>query len=555
MKSVPRLLLFVAIFCFTAFGQEALTVKLVSPLSTASVHKGEPFHVQVVAPDALKGDTMLGEVIQSKGSGKSKGTSLLEIRFDSLQHQTTNVPVAATIDSVSNSKGQASVDDQNLSLEASSKTPSAASAHHFGSAFGGLVSKAANISSEVGDAAGGAAEPAPTIQLTARGPEIELGTGSELAISVKSHGGPDLASLPANAPAAESAAAGSSAASAPAGSANSLAAGSSAPGATTDANGQPILTATKIDFVPGEKVVFFDDFSDMAADEPPPHWKVRGDGPVDLRTGGGVRELTITKNDDLTSSKFAIPANFTAEIQAVAYKGSSNNAVYFLDASGSYKAHFSYNVRDDGTLEIDANDSKENIGSGTARITFGKPFTFAIWAQQGRVRVYVDGTRVVDANQTQIPALGGGMRLHSDFYGGSGPIGIRSVRVAESAPDFSKVLATTGKYVTHGINFDPDSDRLKPESAAVIKQAAGALEKNPNLKLEIDGDTDSTGDAQHNKELSQKRAEAVRSVLIAQFGVDASRLTAAGFGADKPIASNDTPEGRAQNRRVEFVKR
>src|SRR6185437_12073955 len=419
------------------------------------------------------------EIIQSKGSGKSKGTSLLEIRFDSLQHQTTNVPVAATIDSVSNSKGQASVDDQNLSLEASSKTPSAASAHHFGSAFGGLVSKAANISSEVGDAAGGAAEPAPTIQLTARGPEIELGTGSELA--------------------------------------NSLAAGSSAPGAATDANGQPILTATKIDFVPGEKVVFFDDFSDMAADEPPPHWKVRGDGPVDLRTGGGVRELTITKNDDLTSSKFAIPANFTAEIQAVAYKGSSNNAVYFLDASGSYKAHFSYNVRDDGTLEIDANDSKENIGSGTTRITFGKPFTFAIWAQQGRVRVYVDGTRVVDANQTQIPALGGGMRLHSDFYGGSGPIGIRSVRVAESAPDFSKVLATTGKYVTHGINFDTDSDRLKPESAAVIKQAANALEKNPNLKLEIDGDTDSTGDAQHNKELSQKRAEAVRSVLIAQF--------------------------------------
>jgi OmpA-OmpF porin, OOP family len=554
MKSVSRLLLFAAIFCFTAFGQEALTVKLVSPLSTASVHKGEPFHVQVVAPDALKGDTMLGEVIQSKGSGKSKGTSVLEIRFDSLQHQTTNVPVAATIDSVSNSKGQASVDDQNLSLEASSKTPAAASAHHFGSAFGGLVSKAANISSEVGDAAGGAAEPAPTITLTARGPQIELGTGSELAISVKSHGGPELASLPANAAPEAAAASSSGTSSGGSGEAGSSAAGS-IPAAATDASGQPILTATKIDFIPGEKTVFFDDFSDMASDEPPPHWKVRGDGPVDLRTGGGVHELTITKNDDLYSSKFSFPTNFTVEIEAVAYKGSSNNAVYFLDASGDYKAHFSYNVRDDGTLQIDANDSKEDIGSGTARFTFGKPFTFAVWAQQGRVRVYVDGTRVVDANQTQIPALAGGIRLHSDFYGGSGPIGIRSVRVAESAPDFSKVLATTGKYVTHGIYFDTDSDKLKPESAPVIKQAAAALEKNPNLKLEIDGATDSTGNAQHNQELSQKRAEAVRGVLIAQFGVDAGRLTAAGLGASKPIASNDTPEGRAQNRRVEFVKK
>jgi outer membrane protein OmpA-like peptidoglycan-associated protein len=498
---------------------------------------------------------MLGEVIQSKSSGKSNGTSLLEIRFDSLQHQTTNVPVTATVDSVSNSKGQASVDDQNLSLQASSKTPASPSGHHFGSAFGGLVSKAANISSEVGDAAGGAAGPASTITLTARGPQIELGAGSQLAISVKSHGGPELASLPANAPAAAPATAASSGASssASAANANSLASGSSAPAAATDANGQPILTATKIDFVPGEKTVFYDDFSDMATDEPPPHWKVRGDGPVELRTGGGIRELTITKNTDMYSSKFAIPSNFTAEVQAVAYKGSSNNVLYFLDPTGSYKAQVYFNVRP-GNLELSASDAHEDIGHATAPITYGKPFTVAFWAQQGRVRVYVDGNRAIDANQTQIPALAS-LRLHSDFYGDSGPIGIRSVRVAESAPDFSQVLASTGKYVTHGIYFDTDSDRLKPESAAVIKQAANALEKNPNLKLEIDGDTDSTGNPQHNKELSQKRAEAVRSVLIAQFGVDASRLTAAGFGADKPIASNDTPEGRAQNRRVEFVKR
>jgi len=116
------------------------------------------------------------------------------------------------------------------------------------------------------------------------------------------------------------------------------------------------------------------------------------------------------------------------------------------------------------------------------------------------------------------------------------------------------VISQTGKYVTHGINFDTDSDRLKPESAAVLKAVSNGLDKNPNLKLEIDGYTDATGDAAHNAELSKRRAEAVKSVLVTQYGVEAGRLTSNGFGPAKPLASNDTPDGRAQNRRVEFVK-
>jgi outer membrane protein OmpA-like peptidoglycan-associated protein len=81
------------------------------------------------------------------------------------------------------------------------------------------------------------------------------------------------------------------------------------------------------------------------------------------------------------------------------------------------------------------------------------------------------------------------------------------------------------------------------------------LAKNPNLKLEIDGYTDSVGDAGHNLDLSKRRAQAVQAVLVAQFGVDAVRLTSGGFGADKPIGNNDTAQGRAENRRAEFVKK
>jgi len=74
------------------------------------------------------------------------------------------------------------------------------------------------------------------------------------------------------------------------------------------------------------------------------------------------------------------------------------------------------------------------------------------------------------------------------------------------------------------------------------------------LKLLIEGHTDSVGNADQNLDLSRRRAEAVRAVLISQFKVDASRLTTAGLGATKPIDTNDTPQGRSQNRRVEFVK-
>src|SRR5581483_8883450 len=133
-------------------------------------------------------------------------------------------------------------------------------------------------------------------------------------------------------------------------------------------------------------------------------------------------------------------------------------------------------------------------------------------------------------------------------------IGYRMVRFAESAPDFSETILSSGRYVTHGILFDTGSDCLKPESAPVIQAVARGMETNPNLKLLIEGHTDSVGAAAKNLDLSKRRAEAVKSVLAGQFKIDASRLSTAGLGATKPIDNNDTPQGRSQNRRVEFVK-
>jgi outer membrane protein OmpA-like peptidoglycan-associated protein len=180
-----------------------------------------------------------------------------------------------------------------------------------------------------------------------------------------------------------------------------------------------------------------------------------------------------------------------------------------------------------------------------------KPVTEAIWVQDGRLRVYLNGTRVIDINQMALPDLASAT-MEADP--GDNSLSFSRFRIAESTPDFSRSIAASGRYVTHGILFDTDSDCLKAESAGVIRSIAHGLEANPTLKLRIEGHTDSTGNAAHNLELAKRRAEAVRAVLVSQFLVDASRLTTDGLGAAKPIDTNDTPQGRAQNRRVQLVR-
>lgn len=133
-----------------------------------------------------------------------------------------------------------------------------------------------------------------------------------------------------------------------------------------------------------------------------------------------------------------------------------------------------------------------------------------------------------------------------------------SVRYAKvSFPTEGKLeqqLAGEERIDVYGIYFDVNSDRLRAESAPVLQEIADALRRNPQWQLTIDGHTDSIGGAQANMELSRRRSEAVRAALIESYGVAATRLSAQGHGATVPKATNDTPEGRARNRRVELVR-
>jgi outer membrane protein OmpA-like peptidoglycan-associated protein len=131
---------------------------------------------------------------------------------------------------------------------------------------------------------------------------------------------------------------------------------------------------------------------------------------------------------------------------------------------------------------------------------------------------------------------------------------LSNIRLAVGAPDTRNKLITEGKFVTTGILFDVNKDVIKPESYGTMKAIANVLSENPDVKVKIVGHTDSDGDDKSNLDLSKRRADAVKSALAKDFSIDASRLETDGKGETQPADKNNTETGKANNRRVEFIK-
>ena len=126
--------------------------------------------------------------------------------------------------------------------------------------------------------------------------------------------------------------------------------------------------------------------------------------------------------------------------------------------------------------------------------------------------------------------------------------------IVANADVFSNDLKTTGHSAVYGIYFDTGKSDLKPESEQAIAEIAKLLKNDASLKVYVVGHTDNVGGVDANMKLSQDRADAVVQALVRNGGIAASRLRAYGDGPFAPVASNDTEEGRAKNRRVELVK-
>jgi outer membrane protein OmpA-like peptidoglycan-associated protein len=171
------------------------------------------------------------------------------------------------------------------------------------------------------------------------------------------------------------------------------------------------------------------------------------------------------------------------------------------------------------------------------------------------VRVYFDEEKEWDLPKV----LSKDAKYNSIVYWLQGPgqnasYFMSNLRLAVGAPDTRKKILEQNKWVTHGILFDVNSANIKSESYGTLKEMANVLRENPDLRVKIIGHTDADGNDASNLDLSQKRAASVKTALSKEFGIDENRMETDGKGESEPIDNNTTPAGKANNRRVEFIK-
>ena len=346
--------------------------------------------------------------------------------------------------------------------------------------------------------------------------------------------------------------------------------------AVLNANAQETNYA-KSDFVPGDEIFFDDPVENEKVGEFPSHWDFLGgegceiitlDGEQVIKLSGWYTEIApLMKNADYLPDQFTIEF----DVWSNANYGSSNNDWIRLtlytedDYDGVVKVDLNpaFNEApeegDHAALNYEFLSNSDNYGQGTAPGgDVDKLIKADSWLKvqasfnKRAFKYYVNGVRMVNLPNVKQPAR---MRLVSisncdeqdRFY-------IKNVRIAKGAVPLYDRLTTDGKITTYAITFETGKADLKPESVIEINRVAKLMQEHPELSFEVQGHCDNTGSDNVNDPLSQERAEVIVATLVKQ-GIANDRLTAVGKGSHSPIADNSTAEGRARNRRVEFVKK
>lgn len=356
--------------------------------------------------------------------------------------------------------------------------------------------------------------------------------GQQVAV-VNSQGVPVSTADSASAIAAAGSATGSVAT--PAGAAS---AGAMAPGSDVMVN---------YDFVPGDRVIFADDFTQDNVGDFPKRLELV-DGNVEVVESKGQRMIRTT---DIATIAIPLPETlpdrFTFEAD---YAGSAGLElqIHFLNEGAASQDHAYMQCSGyDGGLTGSVSSSSEAAADYTSQIVHCR-----LMADGKYVKAYVNGKRVANVPNAD---LGRANKVWITMSATSdGPAYLSNIRIAAGGKPLYDALTAAGRVATHGILFDTGSDQIRPESAPTLKQIGDMLAAHPDLKLTIEGHTDNVGAAAANQSLSDRRAASVKQVLITSYAADGSRLQTKGYGASKPVAPNTTAEGRQINRRVELVK-
>jgi OmpA-OmpF porin, OOP family len=368
--------------------------------------------------------------------------------------------------------------------------------------------------------------------------------------------------------------------------ANTTNAGNTSSKAAATSKAPEFKSYSKFDFVPGEKILYYDDFETAQVGDFPTGWNTNSTAEVVHFDHLPGKWLSITKDGYFQPEMISdMPENFTLEFDVfnryrsnniLAYSfiiGKSSNPRRDIGEDNSAEAAFNltwagcdgglgYNVYESGE-KMGFNDdlSSKNLACGGEEYKEPATIRFSIWRQKNRLRVYLNEEKVLDIPQAfnsnlkyNVFKLGAKYMNFSNGREQDDQFMVSNFRYAVGAPDTRSKLITQGKFSTTGILFDVNSDRIKAGSFGTLKEIAAVLKENPSVNVKIVGHTDSDGDEKANLALSQKRAAAVKQALTTEFGIDAGRMQTDGKGEAEPAEPNNTPQGKAGNRRVEFIK-
>ncbi len=330
----------------------------------------------------------------------------------------------------------------------------------------------------------------------------------------------------------------------------------------------------KCDFVPGDEIFFEDLFENEQVGDFPSRWDIDG-GNAEIAELDGQKVMAITAPGTVVfpymKQKSYLGDVFTIEfdIYGVDFKENNPNNYFanlFMNFSNSnandmmglrlnWSHGHAYNENEtkvNASSEVwwtNGNSGEEFRTEAGQYLNLNEWNHIAISFNKRALKMYVNGQRIAVSPNAVAPEWFKFSNENDKTLNY-----IRNVRIAKGAVPMLNRLQTDGKIVTYAITFETGKADLKPESMVEIIRIAKLMNNDASLNFEVQGHCDNTGSDKVNDPLSQKRAEAIVDALIAQ-GVKSSRLTAVGKGSHNPIADNATEEGRAKNRRVEFIKK
>lgn len=325
------------------------------------------------------------------------------------------------------------------------------------------------------------------------------------------------------------------------------------------------------DFTPGEQALFEDDFSKDAMGDFPVQWDTNGAGEIISLQGQNWFRLS-GKSIFYPILEKKLPENYTItfdmHITGVDKKTSSNAylKIVLSDTEGFNKGpnwcmvelspcQF---ISSRGVVEKVANKKREfrNLIGKDYRGAIVGNSRISIAVNKTRMRVWLNENKLIDIPRL-LPSGANVFKLETSGLrdmADKDEVYITNFRIGAAGEDNRSKLITEGRLSTNAILFESASAELKGSSYAVISQIAQVLKENADVHIKIIGHTDGDGPDGSNLTLSRKRAQSVKQAMITAYGIDGARIQTDGMGENQPIASNNTTDGKAQNRRVEFVK-